>query len=227
MARSGDGNYYYVEGASQLPGIFRTEMQGLNATAGVGVTLYTEPASGVTVADLLNEFDRTPDGGWKLPNLVGGMPVLVLVRLNVSAFTGEKDVVRFRLDWQSPKDDIRHSATVGVTLPAVPSAVWDGLADNFEVRELAVLLQAARNKKEAARLMAIGDRAGSAGMLNMTVAMCQEAPESTQMLEELAALGEVQRDLDNDDAAKFGKRAKAQAYLRHANKPYTPPADAD
>ncbi len=225
MARSGDGNYYYVEGASQLPGIFRTEMQGLNATAGIGVTLYTEPASGVTVADLLNEFDRTPDGGWKLPNLVGGMPVLVLVRLNVSAFTGEKDVVRFRLDWQSPKDDIRHTATVGLTLPAVPSAVWDGLADNFEVRELAVLLQAARNKKEAARLMAIGDRAGSAGMLNMTVAMCQEAPSSSLMDEELAALGEVQRDLDNDDAAKFSKRAKQQAYQRSSNKPYTPPAD--
>lgn len=225
MARSGDGNYYYIESAAQLPGIFRTEMQGLNATAGLGVTLYTEPAAGVTVADLLNEFDRTADGGWKLPNLVGGMPVLVLVRLNVSAFTGEKDVIRFRVDWQSPKDDIRHSRTVGVTLPGVPSAVWDGLADNREVKELAVLLQAARNKKEAARLMAMGDRAGSAGIVGMTINMCQLAEQSPEMLRELEALAEVQQDLDNDDAAKFGKRAKAQAYFRHANKPYTPPAE--
>jgi len=47
------------------------------------------------------------------------------------------------------------------------------------------------------------------------------------MDEELAALAEVQRDLDNDDAAKMGKRAKHQAYQRHANKPYTPPTDQD
>lgn len=225
MARSGDGNYYYVESAAQLPGIFRTEMQGLNATAGVGVTLYAEPGVGVTVADLLNDFDRTADGGWKLPNLVAGTPVLVLARLNVSAFSGERDVIRFRVDWQSPKDDIRRSGTVSVTLPGVPSGVWDGLADNREVAELAVLLQAARNKREAARRMQAGDRAGAQEMIEMTVAACRMSPVSPEMDRELASLREVQQDLDNDDALKLAKRAKHQAYQRMSNKPYTPPAD--
>jgi len=225
MARSGDGSYYYVEGASQLPSIFRMEMQGLNATAGIGVTLFTEPASGVTVADVLNDFDRHPDGGWKLPNLVGGMPVLVLVRLNVSAFTGDKDVLRFRLDWQSPKDDIRRSATVSLTLPGVPSAVWNDLAENREVKELATLLQAARNKKEAARLMAMGERVASAGMMSQTIAMFADLEQSPEVLRELEALDEVKRDLAANDAAKMGKRAKHQAYQRSSNKPYIPPAD--
>jgi hypothetical protein len=173
----------------------------------------------VTVADVLNEFDKTPDGRLKLPNLVGGCPLLVLVRLNVDAFTGERDLLRFRLDWHAPKDDIRQSATAGLVLPAVPGAVWDGLAENAEVAEQAVLLTSAKRKKEAARAAERGEYAQSQAMLSANRNMLQAMPASPAMVQEMADQEEVERDFDDEDMAKFQKRAKHQAYRRHTSKP--------
>src|SRR5262249_5766614 len=70
MALAGDGNYYYIESPQQLPDIFQTELKGLMATFGKTVSLGVEQQDGVTVADLLNDLDRLPNGRYKLPNLV-------------------------------------------------------------------------------------------------------------------------------------------------------------
>ncbi len=221
MARSGDGNYYYVESPAQLPHIFRAELHGLTATAGVDVTLLLEPRAGVTVADVLTECDKTADGRLKLPNLIGGCPVRVLVRLNVDAFTGERDLLRFRLDWHAPQDDIRQSATAGLVLPAVPAGVWDGLAENAEVREQAVLLTSARQKKEAARAVERGELAAAERLLHANFDLLRAAPASPMIAQELADQEELAADFDADDAdnAKFRKKAKHQAYRRHTSKP--------
>ena len=76
-------DYYYVESPRQLAAIFQTELAGLTATVGTDVLLALNPGPGVVVADVLNEFDRDADGRCKLPNLVSGFPVLVVVRLEV------------------------------------------------------------------------------------------------------------------------------------------------
>ncbi len=77
MAQSGDGNYYYyVEHPTQLPTLFATELRGLMAAVGNGVTLQIKPCDGVSVVDILNDFDRLP--GWLVEAaelLVAGMSV--------------------------------------------------------------------------------------------------------------------------------------------------------
>ena len=83
MARSGDGNYYYIESPRQLADTFQTELHGLMATFGKTVSLGVEPQDGVAVAEVLNDLERLPTGRLKLPNLVAGMPVLVVVRVQV------------------------------------------------------------------------------------------------------------------------------------------------
>jgi Ca-activated chloride channel family protein len=224
MARSGDGNYYYIESPAQLPHIFRTELHGLTATVGVDVTLLLEPRAGVTVADVLTELDKTPDGRLKLPNLIGGSPVRVLVRLNVDAFSGERDLLRFRLDWHAPKDDIRQSATASLTLPAVSGHVWDGLAENAEVKEQAVLLVVARQKQEAARAAERGEYLVTRQMLSDNRARLEGAgampsPAIAQELAEQVELEDAFDDADDAENAKFRKKAKHQAYRRHTSKP--------
>jgi Ca-activated chloride channel family protein len=77
MAIVGDGNYYYVDSPAQLPAIVATELRGLAATVGTGVNLAVEPSDGISVAEVLNDFDRLPDGRLKLPNLVAGCPTLI------------------------------------------------------------------------------------------------------------------------------------------------------
>lgn len=219
VARSGDGNYYYVESPAQLPNIFRAELQGLSATAGVDVTLALEPLAGVTVADVLTECAKTPDGRLRLPNLIAGVPVRVVVRLNVPAMTGEHDLLHFRLDWHAPKDDIRQTADARLVLPAVPGAVWDGLAENAEVAEQALLLVVARQKQEAARAVEEGD-VGRAKALNAgNMDLLRAAPASPMIAQTICEQELIDDDLDAGEMTKFKKRAREQAYRRHTSKP--------
>jgi Ca-activated chloride channel family protein len=219
VARSGDGNYYYVESPAQLPNIFRAELHGLSATAGVDVTLALEPLAGVTVADVLTECAKTPDGRLRLPNLIAGVPVRVVVRLNVPAMTGEHDLLHFRLDWHAPKDDIRQTADARLVLPAVPGAVWDGLAENAEVAEQALLLVVARQKQEAARAVEEGD-VGRAKALNAgNMDLLRAAPASPMIAQTICEQELIDDDLDAGEMTKFKKRAREQAYRRHTSKP--------
>jgi Ca-activated chloride channel family protein len=139
MARSGDGNYYYIESPKQLPDIFQTELKGLMATFGNTVSLGIEPQEGVTVADVLNDLDRLPSGLLKLPNLVAGMPILVVFRLNVPPTAQEEPLCRVRLAWNDPYQDERREMTAPLRLP-VMAAVWETLAPNMEVQERSALL---------------------------------------------------------------------------------------
>lgn len=219
VARSGDGNYYYVESPAQLPNIFRTELHGLSATAGVDVTLTLEPRAGVTVADVLTECDKTTDGRLRLPNLIAGVPVRVVLRLNVPALSGEQDLLRFRLDWHAPKDDIRQSAEARLVLPAVPGEVWDGLAENAEVKEQVLLLVVAKQKQEAAKAVEAGDYTLAKRYHAANRQMLEAAPASPMIAQSLGEQALLDEDFDDEEMDKYKKRAREQAYRRHTSKP--------
>ncbi len=221
MARAGDGNYYYVESPAQLAALFVAELQGLTATVGTDVTLAVESAPGVVSAEVLNELDTTPDGKYRLPNLVSGMPVYVVVRVTVPGGEGEVPVARFRVEWTSANGDGRRVAVAGLTLPAVPSAVWDALPENPEVRTQAGLLLAARAKKAATRASEAGDRVGTMAYLACAREELNASPMSADVLEDIEALDKLDA-LNNEDEGKFRKQAKFESYQRHRNKPYRP-----
>lgn len=214
MARSGDGNYYYVEGPQQLPTIFLGELQGLMMTFGGAVTLGVEPQSGATVADVLNDFDRTPEGRLKLPNLVAGMPILVVVRLNVPAATGEGEICRFHLGWDDPKEPGRKEAAATLRLPTVGTAVWEALSPNFEVQERSALLLIARLKNKATRRLKQGDLEGAKHCLAEARRILADAPATAEVRAEAAALAQIEAYTESGDWNKFQKHAKHQAYRR-------------
>ncbi len=221
MARSGDGNYYYVESPAQLPALFAAELQGLSATVGTDVTLTVESAPGVVSAEVLNELDTTPDGQYRLPNLVSGMPVYVVVRVTVPGGDGEVPVARFRVAWTPAHGDGRTAAVAGLTLPAVPSAVWDALPESPEVRAQTALLLAARARKAATKASEAGDRAGSAQYLFAARGLLAAAPQTDEVQADFDALERLEA-LNDEDEGKFRKQAKWESYQRHRNKPYKP-----
>jgi Ca-activated chloride channel homolog len=218
MARSGDGNYYYVESPAQLPNIFKTELNGLSATRGVDVTLSNTPVAGVSLAEVLTECDKTAAGELRLPNLVSGVPVRVVVRLAVDAFSGEKELLRFKLAWHAPKDDTRHTAEVRLAVPAVPSRVFDGLADNAEVREQITLLELAKQKKAAAEAAAKGDMLSARKFRKMSASLVADSPETELMRAEALDQEQIDAALMDEDLETLSKRAKHQAYRRHTSK---------
>lgn len=221
MARSGDGNYYYVESPAQLAALFAAELQGLSATAGTDVTFAVESAPGVAFAEVLNELDTTPDGKYRLPNLVSGMPVYVVVRVTVPGGEGEVPVARFRIEWTPANGDGRCVAVAGLTLPAVPSAVWDSLPENPEVRAQAGLLRAARAKKAATRASEAGDHHGTRALLAEAREVLMAAPQTAEVAADFDALDRLEA-LRDEDEGKFRKQAKFESYQRHRNKPYRP-----
>jgi Ca-activated chloride channel homolog len=217
MARSGDGSYFYIENPKQLPDIFQSELKGLMATAGNAVQLGIEPQSGVTVADVLNDFDKTPADTFKLPNLVSGMPILVVVRLNVPPLPGAGRLARFQLKWTPPNESAREM-TVALELPAVAGAAWDSLAANVEVEERAALLLIARYKKQATLCIDRGNVADAVGWLAKAKQVLAAAPPTAEIQREAAALQEIDDMLARGDTSKFQKHAKFQAHSRRMSR---------
>lgn len=224
MGRSGDGNYYYVESAAMLPALFAAELQGLTATTGTDVTLRVEPAPGVT-AEVLNELDPTGDGRVRLPNLVSGVPVLLVVRATVPPATGEQRVFALRLEWAAPGEAIRAAATAGLALPAVPASVWDALAPDLEVQERAVLLAVARIKKAATHALDRREVAEARRLLAEARALLVGLPATAEVTTELQSISEIDAQIERGDLAGSAKRGKLEAYMRHSSKPYHRPDD--
>jgi Ca-activated chloride channel family protein len=221
MARGGDGNYYYIESPVQLADVFQTELRGLMATVGKRVSLGLEPQDGVTVLDVLNELDSTPRGRLKLPNLVAGMPLLVVVRLQIRPRAHDADLCRFRLAWDPTEATGRQQLFVTLRLPALEAAAWDRLTSDAEVWERATLLLMARYKKEASRCLEQGDRDEAARWLGEAERLLAAAPATTEMLREAQALAELQADLAAGTRTTFTKRAKYQAHQRTRSLTYT------
>ncbi len=225
MARSGDGNYYYVESPRQLATIFQTELSGLTATVGTNVTLALDPGAGVVIAEVLNELDRAPDGRLMLPNLVSGFPVLVVVRFVVPPTTGEIRVFGMKLEWDAPGAG-HESAATGLTLPAVGGAAWDSLMPDLEVQERGVLLAVARIKKAVSDAIMHGNVAGAKRLLAEARAMLATIPPTPEVGIEIQSLAELDARVEQGDFVGTMKFAKHGAYLRQHSKPYTPPPDA-
>jgi Ca-activated chloride channel family protein len=217
MARSGDGNYYYIESPRQLPDIFQTELRGLMATVGSQVLLGVEPVNGVTVAEVLNDLERDPHGRYILPNLIVGMPVEVVLRLNVPAQAGNAELLRFHLDWLSPRDGAQHQDAV-LTLPAVPEADWNRLAPEVLVQERAGLQLAGRFKREATRHMHRGERDAATTWLQQARQALDGLPRSEIVQQEERDLQDVEQRLQEDDFVGSAKLAKFQHYRRSHSK---------
>jgi Ca-activated chloride channel family protein len=85
MAQSGGGNAWHVVEPDDMQRIFQVELEGLIAQFAHTVSLSLIPADGVRVADLLNDFDLTETGRYRLPNLQAGSPLDIVVQLRVGA----------------------------------------------------------------------------------------------------------------------------------------------
>lgn len=212
MARSGDGNYYYIASAEQLPSIFEQELQGLTATFGKSVTLAIEPNGEVVVADVLNHLDVDAAGRFKLPNLVFDSPTEIVIRLRIPALRQETDLCQFHLTWTDTEQQVQAALAV-LQLPIVTNYQLEEFPVNPEVQQQVALMMAARAKKEAVRLVDQGDygvaskvlQQARQQMLNFNLPM--SAPEA-------AALEDLDLELKNRKVASYRKLASHQSYRR-------------
>lgn len=222
MAKSGDGNYHYVESPNQLPDIFQSELQGLMRTFGNAVLLGVQPRGGVALAEVLNDFDQTPGDLYKLPNLVAGMPVLAVLRLVVPPLASESVLANVQFEWTEPNATAPRTLSATLSLSGVPSAAWDALAANVEVEERVALLLVARYKRKATTCLEAGNAADARAWMNKAKVALASAPNTPEIQAEIKAFAELEAMLETGAEARYLKASKHQAHSRRSSRPYSP-----
>ncbi|MEO1147930.1 MAG: VWA domain-containing protein [Cyanobacteria bacterium J06638_22] len=226
MARSGDGNFYHIESPEQLPDFFQSELRGLMATVGHTVSLGVEPRNGVTVVDILNNLDKTTTGRLKLPNLVAGNSISVVVRLKVPPQSALTDLCRIRLAWNDPEVQGRQEAYATLTLPVVDAAQLSEFPPNEAVQQQVALLMSARAQEETIRLMDQGDFEAAQNSLRSAKAMVASAPCSADLMMEEATLGRLQDELTSGNTTSTRKLARFNSHRRSRSQTSTPGHDS-
>jgi Ca-activated chloride channel family protein len=231
MATAGKGNYYYVESPRQLPFFFRSELLGLMATTGRNVSLGLEPRHGVTVSDVLNDFERTRYGRPMLPDMVVGMPITVVVRLNVPPLKGGGVLCRFRLAWDEPGGSLqqnmwaalkgrrRRTLRTALELPALSGAGWWSLAVDPDVEEQVSLLMAARAKREAVRALDRGDPMMTLEWIRHAKMLAEGVSGSARAMAEVKEMSRLEAQLEEGKLRRFRKQAFYQYYARRRSRP--------
>ena len=214
MARSGDGNYYYIQSPQQLPNIFARELQGLMATIGTTVSLGIEPQGDITLAEVLNDLDVNVNGRYSLPNLVIGNPIEVVVRLKVPAMAQESGLCYFRLAWNAPEQQTRQKLRVALRLPAVSSAQLREFPFNPEVQQQVALMMAARAKNEAVQLADRGNYEAASQLLQQTRQQMLTTPELSLTGPEAEALADLDSELQARNISSYRKMSRSQSHSR-------------
>jgi Ca-activated chloride channel family protein len=220
MARSGDGNYYFIESPVQLADTFQTEMLGLMATVGRALVLALQPGEGVVVADVLNDLSRDPEGRLSLPNLILGIPLEVVLRLNVPPRDRADDLLDLILTWTHPQDGPQRSQA-RLSLPTVREAEWNLLAADVTVQERVALQLAGRYKREATRFLEQGDAEGARPWLAQARQVLAGLPRTTDLDQEERDLVMLDARLEEGDYETCNKMAKYQHYNRSQTRGWT------
>jgi Ca-activated chloride channel family protein len=220
MAKSGDGNYYYIESPVQLADMFATELRGLMATTGRRVLLGLEPRPGVEVVDVLNDLDRDPQGRLVLPNLIVGLPVEVVLRLRVQpqVTASVADLCAFHVSWIDPRGG-EQSQEASLALPGVTESGWNGLESNALVRERAALQEAGRLKRQATFDMDQGLSDQALEKLSRSRQSLEGLDPSQEVELEKQDIDSVEKRVREGDLRAAAKLGKAQRYMQEHSKP--------
>ncbi|MEW6213061.1 MAG: VWA domain-containing protein [Acidobacteriota bacterium] len=221
MAEAGRGNAWHVREAAELERIFATELEGLIAQLGHTVSLGLTPNEGVKVEDVLNDFEMTHTGRYKLPNLRAGSQIDVVARLKVPAKAAGQQfkALDLRLAWTPQAAPSSEREVLGQSV--VLEFAHEEEAEKIPADERAI--KAVQNLMAArARLEAIGhlDRGDVMACLasvrdtrNLYAQACASMMDDREVQQQLAELEELENELAGGaDRKMTRKRMSYQSY---------------
>jgi Ca-activated chloride channel family protein len=225
MAQTAGGNAWHVVNADDMQRIFQVELEGLIAQFAHNVSLSLIPADGVRIADVLNDFELTETGRYRLPNLQAGAPLEIVVQLRAGP---QNDGTQLRLlDLRlgfTPQDAPAAEVMKQVfTVDFADSLRVENLPVNQDVVKAVQFLMNARARNEAMKAMDLGqyDRAetllGSA--LASTRVACAQMSDDAAVMEELFELEGAASSLQDRLKDKLNRKLLAYgAYRRRTSK---------
>jgi Ca-activated chloride channel family protein len=221
MAEAGRGNAWHVREAAELERIFATELEGLIAQVGHTVSLGLTPNEGVKVEDVLNDFDTTHTGRYKLPNLRAGSQIDVVVRLKIPAKSAGQQfrALDLRLAWtpQDAPSSEREVMGQSIALEFVSQEEAEKSPVDERVVKAVQNLMAARARLEAISYLDRGDVVACLAKVrdtrNLYAQACAQMTDDSEVQEQLAELHELEEELAGGaDRKMTRKRMSYQSY---------------
>jgi Ca-activated chloride channel homolog len=225
MAQSGGGNAWHVVEPDDMQHIFQTELEGLIAQYAHTVSLSLIPADGVRIIDVLNDFDLTETGRYRLPNLQAGSPLDVVAQLKVGAEEAGSQMRLLDLRLGFTPQDAKQAEVLkqAHTVEFASQTVVENSPVNDEVIKVVQFLMNARARNEAMKRMDAGDYAGAEAVLGSalveTRGACASFAAMPAVMEELASLQETASSLKDRLKDKMSRKKLAYAaYTRQTGK---------
>jgi Ca-activated chloride channel family protein len=205
--------------------IFAVELEGLIAQFAHTVTLGLIPADGVRLSDVLNDFELSETGRYRLPNMQSGSALEVVVQLRVPAqATGAKlRLLDLRLGYTPQEMKGAEVVKQALKLEFDAEEAVERLPVNHDVPKAVRFLMNARARREAMRHMDAGNydfaRQVVASSYIATQAACAPIENSADVQEEYRQLIELQSSLTDKSSARMNrKRLAFQEYFRRSSK---------
>src|SRR5689334_23049015 len=225
MAQSGGGNAWHVVEPDDMQRIFQVELEGLIAQFAHTVSLSLIPADGVRIVDMLNDFEFTETGRYRLPNLQAGSPLDIVVQLRV----GSEDIgtqmrlLDLRLGFTPQQAKSAEVLKQAYTVEFATGAEVDRSEMNEEVIKAVQLLMNARARNEAMKRMDRGDYDGAQAIIGSAHAQTQVLSAScapaAALREEMASLQATATSLKDRLNDKMSRKKLAYAaYNRRSGK---------
>jgi len=225
MAQSGGGNAWHVVEPDDMQRIFQVELEGLVTQFAHTVSMSLIPADGVRITDLLNDFELTETGRYRLPNLQAGSPLEMVVQLRVGPRPVGSTLRLLDLRLGFIPQDARDAQVFkdALTVEFADHQVVEALPLNNEVIKAVQFLMNARARREAIERVDAGDYAAAQHILGQSIANTQSAcaPFATtaEVMEECASLEAVATSLRDRLQDKLSRKKLAyQAYSRSSGK---------
>lgn len=217
MAKAGGGNSWFVEGPEDFQRIFETEMGVLLREVCTKVSLGFEPAEGVQILDILNDFDRTATGKYRLPNLLAGESLDVLVRVRLPGGpVGRSPVFQATLGWTFQGSSEEQSYQKEAYIVYAPAAEVEGQENHREVEKISQLLGSARARRQAMAEMDAGELAAARETLRSwsnVSWMLSQATKDPDLLQDAQELNDLLRELDDMTDLRFSRKKMAYESL--------------
>jgi Ca-activated chloride channel family protein len=203
--------------------IFQVELDGLVAQFAHTVSLSLIPSDGIRIADVLNDFELTETGRYRLPNLQAGSALDIVVQLKMGAQVvgSTLRLLDLRIGFTPQDQNAADVVKSAFSVEFVESN--EDLAVNHEVVKAVQFLMNARARREAMDRIDRGDFAGAQVVLGQSIAatqaVCAPFASMEAVVEECASLEEVAKFLDNRNQDGMSRKKLAYAaYSRRTGK---------
>ncbi len=169
--------------------------------------------------DVFNDFEKTEYGRYKLPNLIAGNQVDVVVRLKVPPMTESAPLIKCRLAYDDNDTQSRKVSQHQLSLPVVNSSELQNYPFNEEVKARVVQLMVTRAKEEAIKNLDRGDITGTRQRLEDAKEKMMASGISFELIQpDIAEIDNLLDALERGENKSMRKNAHYQNYIKRLNR---------